>query len=93
MLRVVDAEKSHITRRFIKPHGVLVAKRALVHWGRADDWKVMVTTSYERARTLEVVETSLVFFRAVPRFAGSHVRALVEEAATRLGATHCTWFD
>jgi hypothetical protein len=93
VLRVTGHERSEVTEDFIKPHGFRCSDKSLVAWGRADDWKVLLGSLYERAHSTGGGASTAILFRAAPRFMGASSRGLVETAATRLGIERCVWFD
>lgn len=93
VLRAIGRPSAVPKDRFIKPHGVIFADGEMVHWGRADDWKIIVTSAFERARLAAASSSAIVLFKAHPRFAGAMERSLVEDAAQKLGAAKPVWFD
>lgn len=48
MLRLVGQDQSEIVEDFIKPHGLRFSDGTLVAWGRADDWKALLGTLFDR---------------------------------------------
>jgi hypothetical protein len=93
VLRVTGHDKVEIVEEFVKPHGFQCVDGSLVAWGRADDWKVLLGSLFERARVTKDGLLTAVFFRAAPRFVRPASRELVEAAAGCLGVKHCIWFD
>ena len=92
VLRVIDRSGDPAVQTFIKPHGLRVPDGLLVAWGRADDWKALLGSLFERGYGGET-ESVAVLFKASPRFMGASARAMVESAAKRLGTDRCVWFD
>lgn len=92
VLRVVDRVEDAPVETFIKPHGLGFRDEFLVSWGRADDWKVLLGSLFERGHARQADRVA-VFLKATPRFVSPSSRALVEEAAARLGVGRCIWVD
>lgn len=93
VLRVTGHDKAEVEEEFVKPHGFRCSDKSLVAWGRADDWKVLLGSLFERAYAAESGSLTAVFFRAAPRFVRPSARELVEAAAGCLGIRLCMWFD
>lgn len=87
--------ESPCTKKFIKPHGRILADGRLVTWGRAEDWKMVLMATYERAFWLSgnVPSTVLLAKANVGRYGCSEVRKMVEAAALRLGIGAIVWRD
>jgi hypothetical protein len=92
VLRLVGRPAEDIVETFIKPHGLVLTGGLSVVWGRADDWKMLLGSLFERGHGASAASV-VVLFRAAPRFTGLESRAMVEEAARRLGIERCVWFD
>lgn len=93
IFRIVRRSEADICDSFIKPHGFRFADQSLVAWGRADDWKVILGSIFERMEGHTINDVVVVFFRSAPRFMRDDSRGLVEKAASRLGVTKVVWFD
>lgn len=91
VLRLLDRSGEGIRESHIKPHGLRFADGALVAWGRADDWKLILGSLFERGYTASDGQRVVVLFKAAPRYVGSGARSLVEDAARRLGVSRCVW--
>jgi len=79
-------------RKFTKPHGRLFADGRVIAWGRAEDWKLVLTTLYERAHSGPGASAhGAVLFGASGRWAEPSVQALVEDVARRLGIGLLVW--
>jgi hypothetical protein len=77
---------------YIKPHGRRLSDGRIVCWGRSDDWKAVVVAVYERAyQRLGHRAYGAVLFDAVGRYGQDDVRAMVENAASRLGVERVAW--
>jgi hypothetical protein len=93
ILRILGRDKSDVASACIKPHGLYFGDGSLVTWGRADDWKTILGSTFERAYGRQDARPVVVLFRAAPRYVRQSSRELVEEAARRLGVVRCVWFD
>lgn len=92
VLRAVDRAGDEPVETFIKPHGLRFRDGFLVSWGRADDWKVLLGSLFERGHGRQADRVA-VFLKAMPRFVSPSSRALVEDAAAKLGVGRCIWVD
>lgn len=90
--RVLQRSDEEPVEVFIKPHGLRFADGVLVAWGRADDWKVLLGSLFERGHGLDAGRVA-VLLSASPRFTSPSNRAIVEDAATRLGVRRSIWVD
>jgi hypothetical protein len=93
VLRVLERATEDIRESHIKPHWLRFADGVLVAWGRADDWKLILGSLFERGYPEDHRQRVVVLFKAAPRYVGSGARSLVEDAARRLGTSRCVWFD
>jgi hypothetical protein len=93
VLRICEKLDIDVTQSYIKPHGIMFTDRSFVAWGRADDWKSVIGSLFERAYVNAGDPSIAILFRAVPRFTTDTSRAPVKAAATRLGVRRCVWFD
>jgi hypothetical protein len=94
VLRLAEKNSSDVRETFIKPHGLRFSGGVNVAWGRADDWKVLLGSLFERTFYSRVDPLRMaVFFRSAPRFMSTSSRKLVETAAQQLGIQKCVWFD
>lgn len=94
VLRLAGKNSLDVLKTFVKPHGLLFSDGVNVAWGRADDWKVLLGSLFERTFSSREDQSRIaVFFRAAPRFMSASSRKLVEAAAQRLGVQKCVWFD
>ena len=81
-----------VKRVFIKPHGRLLADDRIVCWGRAADWKTILTAVFERSFTIrDAVPYAAVLTESVGRFSETDARNVVIEAARRLGIQALIW--
>lgn len=84
--------KVDVTRVFVKPHGRLLSDGRIVCWGRAADWKAILLAVYERSFTiLNARPHAAVLTESAGKFSDANVRAVVIEAAKRLGIKRLIW--
>lgn len=89
---VKDAIKTR--RKYERPHGCLLDDGRLVCWGDADRWKIVVMAMHERCfGATNLRPFAVVFTRAATHFADPSSRAVVEDAAKKLGIEHAAWRD
>lgn len=93
VLRICEKNRDDVAQHYMKPHGIMFNDRSFVAWGRADDWKSVLGSLFERAYSNKGDPSVALLFRAVPRFTSDTSRAPVEAAADRLGVRRCVWFD
>ncbi|MBI5499766.1 MAG: hypothetical protein HY907_05955 [Deltaproteobacteria bacterium] len=86
-----DAE---VAESFIKPHGRRLADGRVICWGNAAAWKIVLTAVFERSYGRSGVRAyAAVLLRATGRYRDDGVRAMVADAATRLGVERLVWLD
>ena len=91
--RVLDIpEDAPIQTVFIKPHGRLLKDGRHVAWSRAADWKATILTLYERAHE-QGEPYGVVLMESSAKFGTGDVRAMVENAAAKLGIQRLVWLD
>jgi hypothetical protein len=84
--------KVGVTRVFIKPHGRQLADGRIVCWGRAADWKAILLAVFERSFTIKGAKPhAAVLTESAGKFSDASVRAVVIEAAKRLGIDKLVW--
>jgi hypothetical protein len=87
-------ERPQTTERYIKPHGRRLADGRILCWGRADDWKLVLLGLFERsARQPGSTPCCAVLMRADGKWADQAMRAVVEDAAKRLGVKRIIWLE
>jgi hypothetical protein len=81
-----------VSRVFIKPHGRQLADGRIICWGRASDWKVILMAVHERSfATKGARPYAVVLTQSTGRFADQGVRAVVADAAKKLGIEKLLW--
>lgn len=77
-----------------KPHGRRLENGRVVCWGRAEEWKSVLMAVHERAYASDEYKPyGVILTHAVGRFKESRVRALVGDAATKLGVERLIWLE
>jgi len=81
-----------ILRGYSRPHGVTLDDGRTVCWGRADNWKVIITSLFERTYGNESVRPFGVVLTGSSRGFGDEASRAIPEAAARcLGAERIVW--
>lgn len=79
---------------YIKPHGRRLADGRVICWGRAEDWKLVLLATYERPfGRIGAKPFAAVLVQGTGRFQQEDVRAMIQDAATRLGIEKLCWLD
>lgn len=75
------------TKQFNKPKAILCDKKALYTLAAALEWKGALLSAFERAHEARALEINKVFFiqHSRDRFVDSSYRAMIEDAARKLG--------
>lgn len=76
----------------IKPHGIFLADGRHIVWSRASEWKATLMSLHERAFT-SGVPYAAVFTHSASRYSDPSQRAVVDDAANRLGVEVVRWLD
>lgn len=93
VFRVLDVDKNAvITATFIKPHGCLLHDGRHIAWSKACDWKATLMALHERAFG-ESEPYAAVLTEAAAKFGLASQRAVVENAAEKLGIKRLIWLD
>lgn len=78
--------------RYIKPHGVKLKDGRVLCWGRSREWKAIVLAVFERGAAIDASPFGAVLVESGQTEAPGR-RALVREAASRLGIARLEWLD
>ena len=78
-------------KTFIKPHGCQLPDGRVICWGRAGSWKLVITAVHERAFVSKGAPFGAALTQAAFHFADDAPRAVVEDAAKRLGIKQLVW--
>lgn len=77
-----------------KPHGRRLEDGRVICWGRAEDWKSVLMALHERAYASdEHSPYGIILTHAVGRFKERCLRALIIDAATKLGVERVVWLE
>lgn len=79
-------------RRYIKPHGVKLEDGRVLCWGRSREWKSILLAIFERGTASDASPFGGVLVESGQTEAPAK-RALVRDAATRLGIVCLEWLD
>jgi hypothetical protein len=92
-LRILGIDsQAAVVEHFAKPNGVRLNDGRIVAWGRAEDWKLVLMAMYERSSaSAGTTSHAAVLMGAVGRFNDPSIRAMIEEAARRLGIGQVKW--
>ena len=86
-------DQAGFVEEYIKPHGRRLEDGRVVCWGRADDWKAILMAVHERAFMGKGLRFGAVLMFSSGRYHEAHGRAVVEDAARRLGIQHIVWLE
>lgn len=79
---------------YVKPHGRRLRDGRTICWGRAKDWKSVLMALHERAYVAKGARPfAAILTYALGRFGEDATRALVADAAKRLGIEQLIWLD
>ncbi len=85
---------TRVSENYIKPHGRRLHDGRVLCWGRAADWKGILLAVYERTYTNRGARSfAAVLSHAVGRYQEDKVRAMIEDAAKKLGIEGVSWLD
>lgn len=91
-LRMLGIDATAIAEIFERPHGRRLNDGRVIAWGNAEDWKLVVMALYERAYGDKAsFPYAAVLFQALGKFHDTATRAMVEDAASKLGVTRVLW--
>ena len=77
---------------FAKPHGVRLHDGRIVCWGKAEDWKDVLTALHERGFPNGKRSAAVLLYPS-GRFKEKHIIAMVEDAARKLEIERVLWVD
>ena len=91
MKRLAIGPSEQFVQSYIKPHGRKLGDGRIVCWGNSRDWKLILMTTFERARgqarpyAVALIESG--------KTGDESTRILVREAARRLGIECIEWME
>ena len=92
--RVLDLGTDvHMVETYEKPHGRRLADGRVICWGRADDWKNVLMAIHERSFPGSRDPFGVVFMSATGKYHQEDTRAIVADAASKLGIERVVWLD
>lgn len=75
-----------------RPHGRRLTDGRVIAWGNAEDWKLVLMAVFERSYQLcDAVPYGAVLLASVGRYSETSIRAMVENAAEKLGIERVVW--
>lgn len=84
---------AEIGRKYIKPHGLLLADGRVVCWGKSRDWKHLLMAAFERQRAANPASSSSVVILESGKTLDLKMRELVKDASHRLGIATTLWLE
>lgn len=83
---------TEVVKSYVKPHGRRFRDGRIICWGRANAWKAILMTAHERAYGGKGFKIAgVILTHAVGRYKEPKVRAMVEQAAHKLGVERLVW--
>ena len=78
-----------------RPHGRRLQDGRVVAWGSAEEWKLVLTALHERSYGVADARphAAVLLSASVGKFHQPQVRAMVEDAAAKLGIERLVWLD
>ncbi|HBI46252.1 MAG TPA: hypothetical protein DDY78_25870 [Planctomycetales bacterium] len=85
-------ETAGVTRVFIKPHGRQLSDGRVISWGPAAGWKAVLMAAHERSFGIRgACPFGVVLTQSASRFSDDASRAVVADAAAKLGIAKLVW--
>jgi hypothetical protein len=82
-----------VAQIFIKPHGRRLIDGRVIGWGRSRDWKSVLMAVFERGRAQNSFSSFGVVLLESGKTEADRMRALVRDAAQRLGIDKLAWLE
>ena len=95
IFRVLEIESTvSIAEEYIKPHGRRLWDGRVIAWSRASEWKPTLLAVFERAfDDPNYRPFAAVLLQSSSKLSAPNTKAMVEDAARRLGIEHLIWLD
>lgn len=85
---------AYIVQSYAKPHGRRLEDGRVICWGRADAWKTILMALHERTYgDSHSHPHAAVLLYSLGRFHEQDARALVDDAAAKLGIEKIVWLE
>ncbi len=85
---------AYVVQSYAKPHGRRLEDGRVSCWGRADAWKTILMALHERTfGDSHSRPHAAVLLHSLGRFHEQDARALVDDAATKLGIDRVIWLE
>jgi len=84
-----------VVERHERPHGRRLGDGRVVVWGSAEEWKLVVTAVHERSYGLAGARpyAAVLMAASMGKFHQPQVRAMVQDAANKLGIERLVWLE
>lgn len=93
MLRRASLSGHRVKRRLAKPGGVILENGKVITWGRAQDWKALILTAFERDEQGLGPCAAIVLTEAAGHMATPNIQKIVEDACRRLEVPAPIWLS
>ena len=84
---------THVAEVFERPHGRRLSDGRVICWGRAEDWKGVLMAIHERSFRHPYKPFGVILMCAKGKYQQQGNRAIVEDAANKLGIGRLVWLD
>lgn len=88
-----QSRPTEVAESFIKPHGRRLEDGRIVCWGKSRDWKLILMAVFERARSSHGALPFGAVLLETGQTSEEQKRAIVKDAAARLGVEKLAWID
>jgi hypothetical protein len=82
-----------VSESYIKPHGRRLGDGRVICWGKSRDWKLVLMAVFERGRTSHEASPFGAVLLETGQTSETRKRALVKDAAARLGIQQMAWLE
>jgi len=84
-----------VVEKHERPHGRRLKDGRVIVWGCAEEWKLVLTAVHERSFDLEGARpfAAVLMLASIGKFHQAQVRAMVQDAAEKLGIERLVWLD
>jgi hypothetical protein len=85
---------TRVSANYIKPHGRRLQDGRIMCWGRAADWKSIMLAVHERTFQNQGARPfAALLTHAVGKYKQDQLRAMIEDAARKLGIERVAWIE
>jgi len=87
-----DDDPGMVLKQYERPHGRLLVKNRMIAWGQARDWKAILMALHERTFDEPGSQPfAAILNSSTGKFQDDSVRAMVQDAADKLGIQRVVW--